>query len=74
MPTAKKPAAKKPLRKAKPAPDIPTARRHDIAMAMHSIYEARKRIKRDPDGAREWLDTAQDLLDSVLSGAPSIFE
>jgi hypothetical protein len=74
MTTAKKTPTKRTVRKVKPATDIPAARRHDIAMAMHSIYEARKRIKRDPDGAREWLDTAQDLLDSVLSGAPSIFE
>jgi hypothetical protein len=54
--------------------DIPKARRNDIGMAMHCIYEARKRLKRSPDKAREWLDMAQDTLDAVLGNTPSPFD
>jgi hypothetical protein len=43
-------------------------------MAMHCIYEARKRLKRSPDKAREWLDMAQDTLDAVLGNTPSPFD
>jgi hypothetical protein len=54
--------------------DIPKARRHDIGMAMHLIHTARAKLKRSPDKAREELDFAIDVLDAVLSNAPSPFD
>lgn len=54
--------------------DIPKARRHDIGMAMHLIHEARRKLKRSPQKAREELDFAIDLLDAVLDGSPSPFD
>ena len=54
--------------------DIPKARRNDIGMAMHLVHEARRKLKRSPQKAREELDLAIDLLDAVLDGSPSPFD
>jgi hypothetical protein len=77
MSAPKTAAPKKKTAKKTPKPDlygdIPKARRHEVGMAMQCIYEARKRLTRSPEKAREWLDLAQDTLDAVLSGVPSSF-
>ena len=53
-----------------PAGPIPASRRHDLAMALHHLSEARGRLltaRIDPD-AREQLAVAHELLMAVLHG------